>query len=301
MKRILFSFVHRPRLARAVWEQRSQDDAYELTSSFLTSYHDTVVEMKGEKLSQYIKCRDISYEKLVRDIISVLNSFADEVFVVPNLIDSPKQDLVSNLKKRIDNEVDAYLVAYREAWKEFYVRDFPEIIQGVFSNLATMFDAAVVNVDDALSEDLRAYYSKIARKKKSSILDSIPSEMENKLSKRQERAREFYSIAWTGLFASYGRLVTTGKMFQREFLVADQGKGYVRDDIQDRIVNILDRDVDYSLVVSSEADQERFINESFGTTASEIRKGVAGEIQFRVSRGHMPTLIQNRVAELFIF
>lgn len=285
-------------VANTFFTKQSENEASIKMTQFLNGYHENVISEMRSIITTYIGSNYITYDDTIKEILLRLDDFSIVISTLPTLLNSDRDDLINDVYVKMNASVNSVILNYIGNWESFTNEIFPNLITNMFEELQKTFDELLSSVEDELKEDLVLHYNEVSSTKMSTILTNIPSVMNQKIATRKERIIGFYEIMSSGILATYGRLISTGKIITSEFLVLNQGKNYVINDIQDTIVNIIDRDLEFSIILDTEANQSEFSTFHF-QDALEIKDGISSEIVFRVGSNHMPTLIKNRSFEVF--
>ena len=286
-------------ITSVIFDKKSEETAYVELSNFLNGYNDTVDSITKDIISTHVSENIISYDEIVKDILISLNIFSDKMSSIPTFLNKDKKDIILSLKNEMDGVVSSIINSYVDKWNNFIGEGFLLKLDSMFIDLKQTFEGLVVQIDEDIQEEMAEYYSKISLDKKNIILESIPGLMSNNLKSRRERITGFYEIISSGITSQYGRLITTGKLIQNDFLITNQAKNYVENEIQESIVNIMDRDLEFSIILSSPEEQIEFRSLNF-ETANETRTNIQSEISFRIEKNHIPRIIENRASDVFI-
>ena len=286
-------------ITSVILDKKSEDTAYVKLSNFLNGYNDTVDSITKDIISTHVSESMISYDEVVKDILKSLNIFSDKFSSVPTFLNKEKKDLILSLKNEMDEVVVNIINSYVEKWNNFIEEVFLLKLDSMFIDLKQTFEGLLEDIEEDIKEEMAEYYSKISSDKKKLILESIPVLMSNNIKSREERITGFYEIISSGITSQYGRLITTGKLIQNDFLLTNQAKNYIENEIQESIVNIMDRDLEFSIILSSPEEQIEFRSLNF-ETANETRTSIQSEISFRSEKNHIPRIIENRASDVFI-
>ena len=277
-----------------VLKEKAENSSYQFISKFLSEYNDILIIGLRDSITSYVVENKISYEDAVNDVLLKMNDYADDISQIPALLNTDREDLISAMRSRMDDSANMVISGYVQKWQYFIDTLFELKIVEFFNNLDRDIEEHYDNIHDKdLLSDIKSHYESLSSSKKATILKNIPIVMKGKLDSRTARITRFYNIIADGMMLGYGRVITSGKQIVSEYLISNQGKNFVEDDIEDRIVNVLSRNFKSDVMNLSEDEKETLKIFHFGT-ATEIRDGSYEEIIFRTSKNHMPMIIRNR-------
>lgn len=275
-------------------KEKSENASYKFISNFLSEYNEVLIMGLRDSITSYVLENKISYDDVVKDVLLEMNKYVDDISQIPALLNTDKGDIISALRSRMDVSANLVISEYINKWQYFIDNVFEGEISELFNKLDKEINEHMDNInDEELLSDIKSHYDTLSSTKKSLILKNIPIVMKGKLDSRTSRITGFYNIIADGMMLGYGRVITTGKQIVSEYLISNQGKNFVEDDIEDRIVNVLSRNFQFSTMSLSDDEKETLKNFHF-VDAVEIRDGSYNEIIFRTSKNHMPMIIRNR-------
>lgn len=277
-----------------VLKEKSENASYNFISKFLSEYNELVIMGLRDSITSYVLENKISYEDAVKDVLLQMNNYIDDISQVPALLNTDRADIISALRSRMDTSANVAISGYVKKWQYFIDTVFEFKIFELFNKLDSDIKEHYDNIhDEELLSDIKSHYETLSSSKKALVLKNIPIVMKGKLDSRTTRITGFYNIIADGMMLGYGRVITSGKQIVSEYLIGNQGKNFIEDDIEDRMVNVLSRNFKFNIMSLSDDEKETLKTFHF-VTAVEIRDGSYDEIIFRTSRNHMPMIIRNR-------
>jgi len=277
----------------------SRVDSREEALKLIASYHNDVMNSLESNMSKITS--GLSYDDIVSDILGVLSSFESQTYTVPTLLTSFTNDLIENLKEKIDIDANIVLENFEQKGKSVG----PEVETYVDSIMKTLDDQFRDTIDEDDIEII-SYYEEMISVMRGRFINEITNKILSNTEDRRKRATEFYNVTVDGLLESYRRFIETAKTISEEFLVSNQARNLVESEIQSRIISVFSRVIKFDMFESStdevEESETKFndlLDLNF-VVADEIRDGISEEIQFRVENGHIPGLITNRVSSLYL-
>ena len=283
----------------------SRIDSHKEALNLLSTYHNNVMSSLDSNISEITS--GLSYDDILSDVLIVLNSFDSETSAVPNLLTSFTDDLVGSMKEKIDSRVNSVLSSFKERGSSKSVKpSVEEYVDQIMGTLDIKFKT-LVDDDDELSD----YYSDMISVMRPRFVNEISEVIVSNTEERYERASDFYDVSLSGMLESYRRFIDTAKSISNDFIISNQARNLIISEIQSRIVSVFSRVIKYEMfegfissfetedVEESESKMNDIIDFNF-VVAEEIRNGIKEEIEFRVTSGHIPSLITTRISSIFL-
>lgn len=283
------------------WILASRKKAFKNAVSFVTTYHSKITKSIEKDMPDIMS--GLIYDDMMESVLKILDAYSKETATIPQLLNRPTLDIVESLQKSMKYSIDRYLEGIRRKTSHISSVILPNYVQSMMVGFDTEFKRHVKNVDS--DEDVLHivnYYNKMIGTLRPRVFHEVNALFSKNTDSRISRITEFSSVASLGMLETYRRAIDTAKKISTEMNVRNQVKNIIIADIQERTIKLTAREITYDVFedfVFRGTDIDALLDELY-MDATEIRSGVSKEIEFRVSRGHIPSMLVNSASSLFL-
>ena len=284
-----------------LWLFSNRKQSFKDALSFLTSYHSKISSAIDRDMPGILK--GITFDDMMSDVLQLVGAYHEETSDVPVLLNSPTQPIIDKIDERISLDISNYLDGIRRKVDEISTNILPNYVNTIMVNFDKEFQQHVVNVDS--QEDVKEivdYYIRMVTTMRPRVEKELRDVFSENTRQRLERIEEFSSLSKIGLLETYRRTIETAKKIQFEMDIRNQVKNIVVFDIQERLIQVTERNIKYEVFedhVNDEIDINVLLDELY-VDAKDVRSGVEDEIEFRVTNGHIPNILTNNVSKVFL-
>lgn len=288
-------------LVYTVWLYTAKKNAFRKATELVARYHDTITSSISADMPVIIA--GITHADMMAAILKILDRYNTETSSIPNLLNSPTEDILNRVERRLGTDVDAYVSGVESKSQKITRVTIPAYVNNMMTHLDKEFRGYLEEVD---SEDdvkeLRAYYTGMLATMRPRVEKEIAESVSANTRNRIGRLQEFYSITKLGMLAKYRRTLEIAKKVVYEMDLKNQVQNYVESDIQERIAQVVKRQITYPVFKKysdGELSMEDVVHDSF-VVATKLREDTDKEINFRVSNRHIPNILKNNASGVYL-
>ncbi|CAB1112937.1 unnamed protein product [Ectocarpus sp. CCAP 1310/34] len=245
----------------------------------------------------------ITHTDIMAAILKILDRYNTETSGIPNLLNSPTDNILKRVERRLDAEVEAYVSGVEAKSNHITRVTLPAYVNNMMTRLDTEFRGYLEDVD---SEDdvkeLWAYYTGMLATMRPRVEREIAEPVASNTSNRIGRIREFHRTTKLGMLAKYRRTLEIAKKVVFEMDLKNEVRNYVESDIQERIAQVVRSQITYPVLKrfgEGELSMDDVVQDRF-VVAKKIREDTDKEINFRVSNGHIPNILRNNASGVYL-
>lgn len=288
-------------LVYTVWLYTAKKNAFRNAMELVARYHERITSSINAYMPVIIA--GITHTDMMAAMLKLLDRYNTETSSIPNLLNSPTEDILSRVGKRLDADTEAYIATVESRSQQITRVTLPAYVNNMMTHLDKEFREYLEAVDSEEDiKELRAYYTGMLATMRPRVEKEIAESVTSNTRNRIGRIEEFSSITKLGMLAKYRRTLEIAKKVVYEMDLRNQVRNYVESDIQERIAQVVKREITYPVFKKhsdGELSVEDVVHDNF-VVAAQLREDTDKEINFRVTNGHIPKILMNNASGVYL-